>query len=56
MIKQKGKLTIQQAMKAQSASRGIILLLFNLGTRYGLVVNATPGRLSDPLPIVQEAG
>jgi hypothetical protein len=40
-------------------SRGIALLVRDLGARRGWVVSTTPGRLSpgkDPVPIVQEAG
>jgi hypothetical protein len=53
------KFTIEQVTKAQRWSRGIALLFFNLGARWGWVVNATPRPLypgKDPVPIVQEAG
>jgi hypothetical protein len=58
----KVKFTVGQAMKAQRGSRGTVLslLFFNLGTRWGWVVNATPRPLypreRDPVPIVQDAG
>ena len=56
----KVKVALEQAMKAQSGSGGIALLFFNLGTRCGCVVNATPRPLylreRDPVPIVWEAG
>jgi hypothetical protein len=37
----KVKFSLEKAMKAQRGSRGIALL-FDLGARWGLVVNATP--------------
>jgi catalase len=40
--KVKVNFTLEQAMKAQRGSRGIALLFFNLGARWGWVVNATP--------------
>jgi hypothetical protein len=47
-------------MKAQRGSRVIALFFFNLGARWGWVVNATLRPLypreRDPVPIVQEAG
>jgi len=52
----KVKFTLQQATKAHMGSRGLALLFFNLGARWGWVVNATPRPLEDPVPIVQEAG
>jgi hypothetical protein len=46
-------------MKAQRGSRGNLYSFFNLGDRWGWVVNATPrphySRERDPLPIEQEA-
>ena len=46
-------------MKAQRGSRGIVLLFFNLGTRWGRVVNTTPRplypRCRETVPILQEA-
>jgi catalase len=38
----KVKFSLEQAMNAQRGSRGIALLFFNLGARWGWVVNATP--------------
>jgi hypothetical protein len=53
--KEKVKVTLEQATKAQKGSRGIPLL-FNLGTRRGCVVNAKPRPLypreRDPVPTV----
>jgi hypothetical protein len=53
--KVKVKIIIEQAMKAQRGSRGIAPL-FNLGARWGWVVNATPWPLypqeRDPIPTV----
>jgi hypothetical protein len=47
-------------MKAQTRNRGMLYSFFNLGARWGWVVNATPRPLypgeRDPLPIVREAG
>ena len=40
-VKLKVKVTLKQAMKAQSGSRSIAVLFFNLGARLGWVVNAT---------------
>ena len=40
--KVKLKLNLEQATKAQRGSTGIALLFFNLGARWGWVVNATP--------------
>jgi hypothetical protein len=55
----KVKFDLEQAMKAQRESKGK-LLIFNLGGRWGWVVNTTPRPLypreRDPVPIVQEAG
>jgi hypothetical protein len=47
----KGKSRPNQAMKGPEGSRGIALLILNLGARRG---RFSPGK--DPLPIVQEAG
>jgi len=59
VVKVKVKLSIEQATKAQRGTRGIALL-FNLGARWGWVVNATPRPLypreRDPVAILQEAG
>jgi hypothetical protein len=57
----KVKFTPEQATKAQRGNRGIAhYSFFNLGARWGWVVNATPrplySRERDPVPIVQEAG
>jgi len=55
----KVKLTLEQATKAQRGSRGIALLFFNLGARWGGWSTPRPGRFTpgkDPVPIVQEAG
>jgi hypothetical protein len=41
-VKVKVKLTLEQAMKAQRGSRDIFYSFFNLGIRWGWVVNATP--------------
>jgi hypothetical protein len=55
--RKKVKFTLEEALKAQRWSRGIALL-FNVGSRWGCVVNATLrplySRESDPVPIVQE--
>jgi len=52
----KVKLTVEEAMKAQRESRGVALLLLNLGARWMWVVNAMPWLLypmkRDPVPIV----
>jgi hypothetical protein len=45
--------------RAQRWSRGIALLILNLGARRGWVVSTTPRPFylgKDPVPIVQEAG
>jgi hypothetical protein len=47
-IKVKVKVALKQATKAQRGSRGIALLFFNLGSRRGWVVNATPLPLYPP--------
>ena len=53
--KVKVKFALEQVMKAQRGSGGITLL-FNLGRRWGWVVNATPWPLypreRDPVTIV----
>jgi hypothetical protein len=58
-MKVKVTFTLAQAMKAQTGSRGIALLIFNLGVTEGWEFNATYRRLCpqerDPVPIVQEA-
>jgi len=60
-VKVKVKFTLEQATKAQKGSRGTALIsFFNLGTRWGWMVNTTPWPL-DPqkgelVPIMQEAG
>jgi len=58
-VKVKVKFDLEQTMKAQKGRRGKPLI-FNLGGRWGWVVNATPRPLypreRDPAPIVQEAG
>jgi hypothetical protein len=41
-VKGKGKFTLEQDTKAQRRSRGIAFSFFNLGGRWGWVVNATP--------------
>jgi hypothetical protein len=45
-------------MKAQKGSKGIDYSFFNLGVRWGWVVNTTPRPLypqeGDPVPILQE--
>lgn len=47
-------------MKAQTLSRAIALLFFNLSVRCGCVVNVMPRSLyprdRDPVPIVQQVG
>jgi hypothetical protein len=52
----KVKVSLEQVMKAQRGSRGIALLFFNLGARWGWVVNSTPRPLypreRDRIPIV----
>jgi hypothetical protein len=57
---EKVKSILEQAMEAQKGSRGVVYSFFNLGARWGWVVNATPrplyARERDPVPIVQEAG
>ena len=47
-VKVKVKFTILQATKAQSWIRSIDLLFFNLGTRFGWVVNAKPRPFHPP--------
>jgi hypothetical protein len=41
-VKVKEKFTLEQTTKAQRRSRCIALLFFNLGARWGWVVNVTP--------------
>jgi hypothetical protein len=56
----KVKFALKQAMKAQRRSRGIALLIFNLGAGCGWVVNIKLRpiypRKRDPVPIIYEAG
>jgi len=57
--KVKVKFTLEQAMKAYRGGEVYLYSFFNLGARWGWVVNATtrllyPGK--DPVPIVYEAG
>jgi hypothetical protein len=55
----RAKFASQQDMKAQRRSTGIAIPVFNLGTRWGQVVNASPRplcSLEDPVPTVHEAG
>jgi hypothetical protein len=55
----KVKFTLEQAMNARRGSRGVVLLFFNLGGRWGWVFNTTPQLFhprKDPVPIAQEAG
>jgi len=42
LVKVKVKFTLEQATKVQRRSRGILYSFFNLGARWGWVVNATP--------------
>jgi len=52
--------TIEQATKTQRGSRGIAILFFSLGARWGWVFNASPQpfypRETDPVPILHEVG
>jgi hypothetical protein len=54
------KYALEQVMKAQKGEEIYFYSFFNLGTRYGCVVNATNRpihpRQKDPMPIVHEAG
>jgi hypothetical protein len=53
----KVKVTLYRPPRIQSGSRGIALLILNLGASRGWVVSLghfSPGK--DPVPIVQEAG
>ena len=54
--KVKVKVTLEQATKAQRGSRLLLYSSFNLGARWGWVVNATPPAAlppgKDPVPIV----
>ena len=58
--KVKVKFTHEQTMKAERGSRGISSTFFNLVTRWGWVVKATPlllySQKRDPVFTVQEAG
>jgi hypothetical protein len=56
--RKKVKVTLKQAYRTQRRSSCIVLLYFNLGTRWGWVVNTTPQALyprNGPGPIIQEA-
>jgi hypothetical protein len=54
------KFTLTQAMKAQRGVEVRLYSFFNLGTRWGWVVSATPQLLylqdRDPIPVFYEAG
>jgi hypothetical protein len=55
----KVKFTLEQVTKAHGGVEVWLYFSFNIGAKWGWVVNATPGRLTpekDPVPIVQEAG
>ena len=55
----KVKFTLQQAMKAQRGVQVQLYSSFNLGARWGWMVNTMPQPLNagkDLVPIVQEAG
>jgi hypothetical protein len=55
VVKYKVKCTLEEATKAQRGSRGIALLLFNLGARWGGSSTSRRGRFTpgkDPVPIV----
>jgi hypothetical protein len=56
--RKKAKFTLGQAMKAQRGSRGILYFFFNLGTRWGWVVDAVPHLRylweRDLIPMVKE--
>jgi hypothetical protein len=58
-VKVKVTFTLEQAVKAQTGSRGIVLHL-NVSASWGLVVHTTSRTLypweGDPVPTVQEAG
>jgi hypothetical protein len=41
-VKVKVKFTLEKATKAKRGSRDMLYSLFNLGARWGMVVNATP--------------
>jgi hypothetical protein len=62
LTRKKGKFTLEQAMKAQRGSTGIVQLhpFFDFCTRRGWVVETTPQLLlpqeKDSVPTVQEAG
>jgi hypothetical protein len=58
-VKIKVKVILYRPPRAQRGSRGIALLILNLGARRGWVVSTTPRPVypgKDPVPIVQEAG
>ena len=58
MIKVKANFTLEQAINAERGSRGIALLLLNLGAGWGWVDNTTPRPLyplENTVPIVSEA-
>ena len=59
-VKVKVQFTLEQATKAQRGSRSIAYSFFNLGTRWGWVVNVTLRPLylgeREPVPVVEEAG
>jgi hypothetical protein len=54
------KVTLVHAMKARRGADVYLYFIFNPGTRWGSVVNATPRPLypreTDQVPIVQESG
>jgi hypothetical protein len=53
-MKIKVNFTLQQATKAQRCSRGIALLFFKLGARWGRWATLHPGHFAsgkDPVPI-----
>ena len=57
-VKVKAKFTLEQAMKAQSGSRGTTYSFFNLGARWGGWSTPRPVRFTagkDPVPIVYQA-
>jgi hypothetical protein len=59
-LKVKAKVTLLCIMKVHREGRGIVLPIYNLCTRKGLVVSAMPQPLyrreGDPVPIVAKAG
>ena len=57
-VEVKVKFILEQATKAQRGSRGIALLFFNLGARWGGWSTPRPGRFTpekDPVPTAEEA-